>query len=138
VFFPYSSFFCRLSSSSSLPSPFSIANDLSFSFIGYVCYSRTRASQLQMCDSDSKLFFISCVYITDSRCTHFFFSFFPFISPRSRYAQRLQSNLTWLAAAADHGKQGVSFYFLFFFDRKGPLSLSLGGPCAYHALCCFQ
>ena len=50
-----------------------------------------------------------------------------FFSPsRSRYAQRLQSNLTWLAAAADHGKQGVSFYFLFSLDPKGPLSLWVG------------
>jgi hypothetical protein len=36
--------------------------------------------------------------------------------PRSgslRYSQRLQSNLTWLAAAADQGRQGVSFFILF-------------------------
>jgi hypothetical protein len=36
-----------------------------------------------------------------------------FSSARSRYALWLQSNSTWLAAAADHRKQGVSFYFLF-------------------------
>ena len=44
---------------------FSITNDLSF-LIEYVCYFKTRASQLQICDSDSKLFYFPCVHITNS------------------------------------------------------------------------
>ena len=74
-----------------------------------------------MCDSDSKLFYVSSVHISLIHFVLTFLFFFPpFIFPRSRYAQRLQSNLTWLAAAADHGKQGVSS-FLFSIDLKGSL-----------------
>ena len=74
-----------------------------------------------MCDSDSKFkshasISMICVVLT----------FLFFFLPRSRFAQRLQSNLTWLAAAADHGKQGVSFYILPFRLIRRVLSLSVG------------
>jgi hypothetical protein len=95
-------------------------------FFYRICNFRTRSSQFQMCDLDSKLFYISCVYIPDSGWTHFFF--LPSIPPCSRYAQWLQSDLTWLAAAADCIKQGIGFYFLLSLDLKSPLFLIGRGP----------